>query len=203
MTLLQLDQLAFTHINASVNLAGWRLEAATALAKWVVYLVPIALVGLWLAGAGRGRTAAVKAALCAGAALLINQAIGLAWYRPRPFVIGLGHAFLAHAPDSSFPSDHVTALAAAGIALWSSRSRLACRLGIVLTAAAPVAGWARVFLGIHYPGDVVGAFATAVLAAAGFATAPGQRGCAWLTMQCERIYRRLLSKPIARGWIRA
>ncbi|HVB82773.1 MAG TPA: undecaprenyl-diphosphatase [Candidatus Binataceae bacterium] len=203
MTLLQLDRLAFTHINASASLAGWHLEAATQLAEWLVYLVPFALVMLWLTGAGPARTASVKAALTAATALLINQAVGLAWYRPRPFVIGLGHAFMVHAPDTSFPSDHVTALAAAGIALWISRSALARRLGIVLTAAAPVAGWARVFLGIHYPGDVLGALAIAALTAYAFGKAPGRLCSTWLTLRVESVYRRVLSLPIARGWIRA
>jgi undecaprenyl-diphosphatase len=42
--------------------------------------------------------------------LLINQVIILLWQHPRPFVIGLGHTYLAHAADSSFPSDHLTLL---------------------------------------------------------------------------------------------
>jgi len=203
MTLARLDLLAFEHVNASAGLAGWHLEAATLLALWLVYLVPLALVALWLSGAGAARMAAVRAVSCASLALLINQAIGLVWYRPRPFVLGLGHAYLAHAADSSFPSDHVTALAATGIALWTSPARSARYVGIALTTAGLVAGWARVFLGIHYPGDVAGALAIAALTVLAFSNAPGRLCCAWLTRRVESLYRRVLSRPIARGWIRA
>ncbi|HVB49800.1 MAG TPA: phosphatase PAP2 family protein [Burkholderiales bacterium] len=203
MTLARLDLLAFEHINASAGLAGWHLEVATLLAVWPVYLVPLSLVALWLSGAGAARIAAVRAVSCASLALLINQAIGLAWYRPRPFVLGLGHVFLAHAADSSFPSDHMTALAATGIALWTSPARSARYVGIALTAAGLVAGWARVFLGIHYPGDMLGALAIAALTVLAFSNAFGRLSCTWMTLRVESVYRRLLSRPIARRWIRA
>ncbi|MDA8109336.1 MAG: phosphatase PAP2 family protein [Betaproteobacteria bacterium] len=203
MTLNQLDVLAFERLDAAAGLAGWHLEAATLLAEWLVYLVPIALVALWLSGSGAARVAAVRAAITGATALLFNQAIGLVWDRPRPLVLGLGHAFLKHAADASFPSDHVTILAATGIALWIASSRAVRNVGITLTAAALVAGWARVFLGIHYPGDALGALAIAALIGAAFGTAPGQSGCARLTLRLEDAYRRLLARAIARGWLRA
>ncbi len=203
MTLNQLDILAFKHVDAAAGLVGWHLEAATLLAEWLVYLVPISLVALWMSGAGPARVAAVRAAIGAATALLINQAIGFAWDRPRPFVLGIGHTFLAHAPDASFPSDHVAALAATGIALWMASTRSVRYVGTALTAAALVAGWARVFLGIHYPGDVIGALGISALTAVAFAPAPGRICCTWVALRLEGLYRRLFARPIALGWVRA
>lgn len=192
MTLTQLDILAFKHVDAAAGLAGWHLGAATLLAQWLVYLVPLSLVALWMSGAGAARVAAVRATISATAALLINQAMGFAWDRPRPFVLGIGHTFLRHAADASFPSDHVTALAATGIALWLASSRPVRHIGIALTVAALVAGWARVFLGVHYPGDVLGALVISVLTAMASGTAPGQYCSSWLTLRFESLYQRVL-----------
>jgi membrane-associated phospholipid phosphatase len=47
----------------------------------------------------------------------MNQVIGLAWQHPRPFMIGIGHTWIPHAADSSFPSDHMTVLAGVGLPL--------------------------------------------------------------------------------------
>jgi hypothetical protein len=41
------------------------------------------------------------------AAVGINQLLGTLWYEPRPFATGLGRTLIQHAPDNSFPSDHV------------------------------------------------------------------------------------------------
>lgn len=203
MTLEQLDILAFRNVDAGAGLAGWHLEVATFLAHWLVYLVPLSLVTLWMSGAGAARVAAVRATISAIVALLINQAIGFAWDRPRPFVLGIGHTFLKHAADASFPSDHVTALAATGIALWLASSRPVRYVGIALTVAALVAGWARVFLGVHYPGDILGAVVISGLTAAAFRTAPGRICSSWVTLRVESLYQRVLSWPITRGWLRA
>lgn len=203
MTLNQLDLLAFAHFNAPASLADWQLNTARFLAEWLVYLVPLSLVLLWLSGASAARIAAVRATVSAATALLVNQAIGLAWDRPRPFVLGLGHTFLRHTADASFPSDHVTALAATGIALCVASGRPVRRVGIALIVAALVAGWARVFLGVHYPGDVLGGLAIAGLTASAFGITTGWRFCTWLTRHVEGVYRFVLSRPIALGWIRA
>jgi len=41
-------------------------------------------------------------------ALGINQLLGLLWYEPRPFIIGLGYTLAVHAVENSFSSDHAT-----------------------------------------------------------------------------------------------
>ena len=97
-------------------------------------------------------------------ALGCNQLIGLVYQHPRPFMVGLGHTYLQHATDSSFPSDHVTVLLTVGLALvLGGTSRWAG--AILISAALPVA-WARSYLGVHYPFDMVGALGTATTSVA-------------------------------------
>jgi undecaprenyl-diphosphatase len=203
VTLGQLDLWLFARVNAAAGTSGWRLEGATDLAQALVYLVPAALLGFWFAGGTARRQAAVSALAAASGALLVNQLIALAWYRPRPFAAGIGRAFLQHVADSSFPSDHVTVLAATGFALLSARAALGRASGAALLAAALVVGWARVYLGLHYPGDIVVALAVAGLAAAATRSRVGRSLCAALTSAGERIHRRLFANAIARGWMRA
>lgn len=107
---------------------------------------------------------ALKAGAAAAIGLLANFLIGYLWYRPRPFVAGIGQAWIAHAPTSSFPSDHLTAQwAIAGVLLLHRRTRM-WGLGLALLGL-PMA-WARIYLGLHYPSDMLGGFVVAAAAAA-------------------------------------
>ena len=74
-------------------------------------------MALWLWGEPRHTALELKSCLVALVALGLNQLISLAWPQPRPFPVGLGHAWLAHSTEPSFPSDHMTVLSAVGLTL--------------------------------------------------------------------------------------
>lgn len=88
--------------------------------------------------------------------------------RARRLTIEWGHTFLSHAPESSFPSDHATAMwtVAFGMLIWS-RAKWAGSFAIVLAA---LTSWARVFLGVHFPFDILGSMAVAAAAVAALVT---------------------------------
>jgi undecaprenyl-diphosphatase len=130
-------------------------------------------------------------------ALGINQLIGLGWMHPRPFMIGLGHTFIEHAPDSSFPSDHVTVLASGTLTLLLAGER---RYGLSMLLAGLAVAWARVFVGVHFPLDMAGAVAVACIAYALVAPLWKMSGAA-LTRGLIAVYRKLLAWPIGRGWL--
>ena len=86
------------------------LTVATFFAEYVIWVIP-ALVGIgWLRGNEHTRKILLEATASGLVGLLINQLIGGLWQHPRPFMIGLGHTFIPHVADSSFPSDHLTLL---------------------------------------------------------------------------------------------
>ena len=124
---------------------------------WSEVLFVALLAGLFLLVRGPGRVIAQRAAVAAGAsaalALLIAHFVSVAADRPRPFVAHAGaiHPFLAHAADPSFPSDHATAAFAIAVAVLLRQRRW----GIALVALATVVAVGRVFLGLHYPTDVL------------------------------------------------
>lgn len=196
-----LNLFLFSLINAAPGLAGWRLHGAIFAAEWVILVVPIGLVLMWSNGAGQ-REAAVRALLAAVVALTMSKLIGLVWFHPRPFMLEIGQHFLHHAPDSSFPSDHGTSMFSVALALALSRLREARRCGLGLLALAVVVAWARVFLGVHWPLDMVGALVVSSLAAAFVSTRAGAALAALLVALMQAVYRRVLAAPIARGWLR-
>jgi undecaprenyl-diphosphatase len=87
-------------------------------------------------------------------AIGVNYVISSLWYRPRPFVLypHLVHLLVQPAPDASFPSDHAAVAAAAAFAL-RGQNRLLQAVFWVLTALILLA---RVFVGVHWPTDVLG-----------------------------------------------
>jgi len=197
-----LNLLCFSLLNADAGLHGWRLELGVFAAKYLILLVPLGLAGLWIGGQPLQREAAVRALAATACALALNALIGLLWYHARPFVGGTGHTFLHHAPDSSFPSDHGTIMFTVALVLASSRAPLPRRLGRALLPLALAVAWARVFLGVHWPLDMLGALGIAIAVTLLFCAAPVATSCAALAEGMATLYRRLLARPIARGWLR-
>ncbi|MFI6103887.1 phosphatase PAP2 family protein [Streptomyces sp. NPDC051310] len=98
----------------------------------------------------------VWAPLAAGIALLVNIPIRGFVERPRPFLDHQGLEVLVDGKtDFSFVSDHATMAMGIGVALF-----LAHRwFGLAAIGLALAEGFCRVYMGVHYPTDVVGGFA--------------------------------------------
>lgn len=101
------------------------------------------------------RRAACGAAVAALAALTVSGLIGLVWNRPRPFMAGVGQAWMAHAATGSFPSNHLTLQwTVAGVLMLAPPTR---PWGYLIALLGLPMAWARIYLGVHYPGDMLGA----------------------------------------------
>jgi len=87
-------------------------------------------------------------------ALLINQIIGLFYFHNRPFMDGLGKTILQHVPENSFPSDHTTFMMAIVFSLLLSKA--IPKWSSYLIFIALFGASFRVFVGIHYPFDILG-----------------------------------------------
>ncbi|MEU5215158.1 phosphatase PAP2 family protein [Streptomyces sp. NPDC020807] len=98
----------------------------------------------------------VWAPLAAGIALLVNIPIRGFVERPRPFKDHQGLEVLVDGKtDFSFVSDHATLAMALGVGVFVAHRRI----GLVAIGLALVEGFARVYMGVHYPTDVIGGFA--------------------------------------------
>lgn len=193
-----LNRSLFLKINAAPGTAAWQINSATFVADKLIYLIPVLLLALWLWGDERKRNIALKTCLVAMLGLGVNQLIGLVWQHPRPFMIGLGHTWIPHVADSSFPSDHATVFAAMGLVLFFAGK---IGLAILTLLVAACVAWARVFLGVHFPMDMLGALGVAAWSDV-FVTLLWRKMGKPITNFAEHIYRKLLAQPIAAGWIR-
>jgi undecaprenyl-diphosphatase len=151
------------HAFASPWLTLVMKAASQAGGGWGLWPAGVLIVGL-LAHAARGREAALFGVAVLGANL-INEAMKLFFHRPRP------EAWFGYPLPStySFPSGHAfvsfcffLCLAeilirdewpvAGKVAMWSAA--LACTLTI---------GLSRVYLGVHYPTDVLAGYAAGIV----------------------------------------
>ena len=133
-------------------------------AEGAPYIVVVLLAVFWLTTNRRRRPAILEAALAVAVGLLINQGIAFFYFHPRPFMIGLCHPLISHAPETSFPSDHATLLFAAALSLLLRRRWR--QQGIVLLAFALAGSWGRVYTGLHFPFDIAGSLLVAVVSVA-------------------------------------
>ena len=128
----------------------------------VLALVLLVLWCWWSVRRGDGEDAAssvaalVWAPLAAGIAVLVNVPIRGFVARPRPFVEHQGlDVLVSGKSDFSFVSDHATITMALGVGLFVAHRRF----GLVGIGLALLEGFCRVYMGVHYPTDVVGGFA--------------------------------------------
>lgn len=130
------------------------------------YGVPLASVLMLVAGWSWARRrpdapAAVAgvlwAGLASGIALVLNIPVRAIVQRQRPFVAHPGQLDLLtkHQVNGSFASDHATFTMAVAIGLLLVNRKL----GLAAGALAAFEGFLRVFMGVHYPTDVVGGYA--------------------------------------------
>jgi undecaprenyl-diphosphatase len=196
-TLEAANRALFLAINGTPSTSGWIAVVAHICAKDLIVLIPLLLIGLWLTGRERAREAALHASLITLLALGVNFGIGLAWRHPRPFMVGLGYLFLPHAPTASFPSDHATICAAAALTLLASGLR---RSGGAALLAGLAVAWARVFVGVHFPLDMLGAAVACLVYAA---TAPLWQWRGRVVTQAAVVrYRQWFALPIRLDWLR-
>jgi undecaprenyl-diphosphatase len=133
------------------------------------------------------RRVLMQAAISSAAALLVVWVIQQGYSHPRPFFQRHDvHLLVAHAPDASFPSEHVAIASAIGWSFFWDRRMWA----LPLILGALLIAFARVFVGVHYPADVAAGFAlgVAISYCVSYLKSP-------LT-EAERRLRRFIPKPL-------
>ncbi len=183
--MLSLNVALFLLLNAASRPDALGQAVAEALAIAPLLLVPVLLTCLWVWGPPARRAALIATGCAVFAGQGINLTLGLLWFEPRPFMVGIGHTWLEHVADNGFPSDHATVAWSLGLGLVLTGGSY--RWGAIACLAGVAAGWARVFLGVHFPIDVLASIPAGLLAAT-FARAALPPIRRWVAPPVERSY---------------
>jgi undecaprenyl-diphosphatase len=151
----ELNWSLFEDVNGTAGHGGILDHIMVFAANDLIFVLPLLALLFWFAlarwspllrnnsqadsAAMVGHVTLVLTAVAAVIALGLNILLAHLIFEPRPFVSHpkFVHTLIAHAADASFPSDHSAAAFA------------------IATAAVAIA-FARVYVGVHYPGDVIG-----------------------------------------------
>ena len=145
----------FTRINDFAISTPWLHTPMTAYASLGLLLFGgLLLLGFWVARRrdDRAMASALLAPVAAVVAVVLQQPL-ISWANhPRPFVVHPDALVLvSRSSDASFPSDHACVVGAVTAALFLVDRRL----GLVSGALALVMAFARVYVGAHWPADVL------------------------------------------------
>lgn len=173
----------FLRINQFAIDTPWLHTPAELYAKYGILLFAVLLVIAWWRARAVG-TRAVAMSLLAPlgtvVAFGVQQILVMLVSEPRPYAVHpTALVLVAKTSDPSFPSDHACVTAAVAIGLLFANRRL----GYVAAAGAVLMAATRLYVGAHWPIDVIGGLTVGSLVACGFAFAlrePATRLVAWL-----------------------
>lgn len=157
----------FQWINSWAGYTSFLDEIMLVITNSVPYVAIAILLFLWFSGKKKQtldrRRTAIYAAFSSLMALFVNSIIHLIYYHPRPFVAHHVHLLVHHAADSSFVSDHAVLVFAIAWTILMRNERIKYPIFIWATVVAI----SRIYVGVHYPADVMGsaliAFGTSML----------------------------------------
>lgn len=133
-------------------------------AQYMQYLFGIVLLILWFKKGTKeevlkNRKAGILSLLSFAAAMIINFVVSLIYFEPRPFAGHIVTQLVKHAADASFPSDHAAAAFALAFPVFYANKKF----GWFMIAMAVVLSFSRVYVGIHYPFDILIGFIIACI----------------------------------------
>lgn len=148
-----LDFALFGLINAGPSAAAWSLAFAEFCSDLLPAMLTLA-IGFSALFSRRWRYALFTVLLSVLAAWIVVTVIRSLAPIPRPAFYGLGIQWVPQGVRPGFPSMHAAGTFAAAFALWCLPSRLPMLAALVVAA---LVAWSRVYLGLHFPSDIVAA----------------------------------------------
>lgn len=121
-------------------------------AQYIIYLTLIGIFIVTWKGQKAERKALLLTLLTLPVLVIIIKTIHIFYYEPRPFMSLDIEPSIPHTADASFPSRHASIMSAIAFAYLYCKSKWTPLL-ILFTFWV---GLARVYVGVHYPLDILG-----------------------------------------------
>jgi undecaprenyl-diphosphatase len=157
----QLNLALFHLINQYAGLNPAIDTLAIFAAEYMPVIVILALAILWILKGNNTRDVILYGIYAAIIGLVINYIIGLVYFHPRPFMIGLGTQLFQYPAETSFPSDHTTFMVSIALMLFYFKETRV--YGVILLILGLIGGLARVFSGVHFPLDILGSIVVSII----------------------------------------
>ena len=147
------DESLFRLLNEVPAAAASVLTPLSRLFLPAAIITVVALIVVYVLARNRSILPVVAGAAAAGVAWLLAHVAKAIADRPRPYQV-TADAVLRQQPahGTSFPSSHTAVTLAVAIALVPFLARPLAAAGI---GYAVMTGWSRVYLGVHYPLDIL------------------------------------------------
>lgn len=152
--------MSFSELNIdvfrSINDLGKQYSALNPgvvfIAEYMVYFLGLGLVVYWFTRNHRNRMMVIQAVITFILAEILGKLAGLFYSHYQPFaVLQDVNQLVEHAIDNSFPSDHSILFFSVCASFWLMRKKE----GWLWLVLAVFVGLSRVWVGVHYPVDVI------------------------------------------------
>lgn len=128
-------------------------------AEYLIYLLILLLFILGFKGKIKEKKALLLAIIAMPIAILLIKLIHIVIYTPRPFINFDIAPLVEHQADASFPSRHASIAAILSLPYLYFKSKWAPVFLLFMLWV----GISRVYVGVHYPADIVGGFAVGII----------------------------------------
>lgn len=165
---MNLDILIFQQINGLAGRFVCLDFLGVFFAEYLVYILGGLTVWLFRKNLRRIFWAFLAAVL---ARFVVAELIRLFWFRPRPFIENHVNLLVKMADKSSFPSGHASICFALSFVVYHYNKKA----GIFFFVASFLVSIARVFVGVHWPADILGGAAVGIF-------------CGWLMVKISQKF---------------
>ena len=124
------------------------------------YFAPISLfsvlVFIWFSGKTNAerildQLSVIKSLTCLGCASLCVLILNMFFFRDRPFTTHEVNLLFYMPTDSSLPANSLASTLAISLPIINRHKRL----GLIMISTSVFMGLARIYVGVHYPGDLI------------------------------------------------